>query len=208
MRLRQEPEHQGLEVAPHSHCVRPSLSVEPSHDQLLVRRLSERSRRNFDILTGAGEIGGKIGVFAGAHRAVAGLKRRLATFVSRLHSQSYAGYRTESLNRMNYYSKGEFCTCRGTLDHALADSRQSRKLAVSLKGRGKKQCSDRTTLQGLLCEDKRHSARTSLRPIPGPQCPARDKDVRSRILSTPHNSIGTHPNEQEQADLGDCARRG
>jgi hypothetical protein len=44
--------------------------------------------RNFGILTGAGEIDGKIWVFASAHKAVAGLRRRLAAFVSRLHITS------------------------------------------------------------------------------------------------------------------------
>jgi hypothetical protein len=41
--------------------------------------------RNFEIVTGAGEIDGEIWVFASAHKAVAGLKRRLAAFVSRLN---------------------------------------------------------------------------------------------------------------------------
>jgi|ERR1700683_1519094 len=45
-------------------------------------------RRNFEILTGAGEIDGEIWVFASAHKAVAGLKRRLAALVRRLHITS------------------------------------------------------------------------------------------------------------------------
>jgi hypothetical protein len=53
-----------------------------------ARRTRKGPRRNFEILTGAGEIDGKVWVFASAHKAVAGLKRRLAAFVSRLHITS------------------------------------------------------------------------------------------------------------------------
>ncbi len=53
-----------------------------------ARRTRKGPPRNFEILTGAGEIDGKIWVFASAHKAVAGLKRRLAAFVSRLHITS------------------------------------------------------------------------------------------------------------------------
>jgi hypothetical protein len=53
-----------------------------------ARRTRKGPRRNFEILTGAGEIDWKIWVFASAHKAVAGLKRRLAAFVSRLHITS------------------------------------------------------------------------------------------------------------------------
>jgi hypothetical protein len=53
-----------------------------------ARRTRKGPRRNFEILTGAGEIDGKIWVFASAHKAVTGLKRRLAAFVSRLHISS------------------------------------------------------------------------------------------------------------------------
>jgi hypothetical protein len=53
-----------------------------------ARRTRKGPRRNFEILTGAGEIDGKIWVFASAHKAVAGLKRRLAAFVSRLNISS------------------------------------------------------------------------------------------------------------------------
>ncbi len=53
-----------------------------------ARRIRRGPRRNFEILTGAGEIDGKIWVFASAHKAVPGLKRRLAAFVSRLRISS------------------------------------------------------------------------------------------------------------------------
>jgi hypothetical protein len=53
-----------------------------------VRRTRKGTRRNFEILTGAGEIDGKIWVFATAHKAIAGLRRRLAAFVGRLHITS------------------------------------------------------------------------------------------------------------------------
>ena len=53
-----------------------------------ARRPRKGPRRNFEILTGAGEIDGKIWVFTSAYKAVAGLKRRLAAFVSRLHINS------------------------------------------------------------------------------------------------------------------------
>jgi hypothetical protein len=49
-----------------------------------ARRTRKGPRRNFEILTGAGEIDGKIWVFASAHKAASGLKRRLAAFVNRL----------------------------------------------------------------------------------------------------------------------------
>jgi hypothetical protein len=50
-----------------------------------ARRTRKGPRRNFEILTETGEIDRKIWVFAIAHKAVVGLKRRLAAFVSRLH---------------------------------------------------------------------------------------------------------------------------
>jgi len=53
-----------------------------------ARRIRKGPRRNFEILTGAGEIDGKIWVFASAHKSVPGLKRRLAAFVSRLRISS------------------------------------------------------------------------------------------------------------------------
>jgi hypothetical protein len=53
-----------------------------------ARRTRKGPRRNFEILTGVGEIDGKIWVFASAIKAVAGLKRRLAAFVNRLHITS------------------------------------------------------------------------------------------------------------------------
>jgi hypothetical protein len=53
-----------------------------------ARRIRKGPRRNFEILTGAGEIDGKIWVFASAHKAVTGLKRRLAAFVNRLRITS------------------------------------------------------------------------------------------------------------------------
>jgi hypothetical protein len=53
-----------------------------------VRRTRKGTRRNFEILTGAGEIDGNIWVFATAHKAIAGLRRRLAAFVGRLHITS------------------------------------------------------------------------------------------------------------------------
>ncbi|HEY3654738.1 MAG TPA: hypothetical protein VGL34_07090, partial [Steroidobacteraceae bacterium] len=53
-----------------------------------ARRVRRGPRRNFEILTGAGEIDGKIWVFASAHKAVSGLKRRLASFVGRLRISS------------------------------------------------------------------------------------------------------------------------
>jgi hypothetical protein len=49
-----------------------------------VRRTRNGSRRNFEILTGAGEINGKIWVFAGAYKALPALSLRLASFVDRL----------------------------------------------------------------------------------------------------------------------------
>jgi len=63
-------------------------SVTLAFDGGYARRIRKGPRRNFEILTGAGEIDGKIWVFASAHKAIAGLKRRLAAFVSRLHIQS------------------------------------------------------------------------------------------------------------------------
>ena len=53
-----------------------------------ARRIRKGPRRNFEILTGAGEIDGKIWVFATAHKAVGGLKRRLGAFVNRLRIPS------------------------------------------------------------------------------------------------------------------------
>ena len=53
-----------------------------------ARRIRKGPRRNFEILTGAGEVDGEIWVFASAHKAVPGLKRRLAAFVSRLRISS------------------------------------------------------------------------------------------------------------------------
>src|SRR5277367_619284 len=49
-----------------------------------VRRTRKGPRRNFEILTGAGEINGKIWVFASAYKALPALTRRLASFVNRL----------------------------------------------------------------------------------------------------------------------------
>jgi len=53
-----------------------------------ARRIRKGPRRNFEILTGAGEIDGKIWVFASAHKTARGLKRRLGAFVSRLRITS------------------------------------------------------------------------------------------------------------------------
>jgi hypothetical protein len=63
-------------------------SVTLAFDGGYARRTRKGPRRNFEILTGAGEIDGKIWVFASAHKAVAGLKRRLAAFIGRLHITS------------------------------------------------------------------------------------------------------------------------
>jgi hypothetical protein len=63
-------------------------SVTLAFDGGYARRIRKGSRRNFEILTGAGEIDGKIWVFATVHKAVSGLKRRLNAFVSRLHINS------------------------------------------------------------------------------------------------------------------------
>jgi hypothetical protein len=63
----------------------------PSRPPLTADTLGGRDkgpRRNFEILSGAGEIDGKISVFATARKAVAGLKRRLGAFVNRLHITS------------------------------------------------------------------------------------------------------------------------
>jgi hypothetical protein len=53
-----------------------------------ARRIRKGPRRNFEILTGADEIDGKIWVFASAHKAISGLKRRQAAFVNRLRITS------------------------------------------------------------------------------------------------------------------------
>jgi hypothetical protein len=63
-------------------------SVTLAFDGGCARRTRKGPHRNFEILTGAGEIDGKIWVFASAHKAVAGLKRRLTAFVNRLHITS------------------------------------------------------------------------------------------------------------------------
>jgi hypothetical protein len=80
---------QSLEPFADWRCARSEpRSVTLAFDGGYARRTRKGPRRNFEILTGAGEIDGKIWVFASAHKAVAGLKRRLVTFVSRLHIQS------------------------------------------------------------------------------------------------------------------------
>lgn len=53
-----------------------------------ARRIRKGPRRNFEIFTGAGEIDGKIWVFASAHKTAPGFKRRLGAFVSRLRINS------------------------------------------------------------------------------------------------------------------------
>lgn len=53
-----------------------------------ARRTRKGPRRNFEILTGAGEIDGKIWIFASAHKVASGLNRRLAAFVNRLRITS------------------------------------------------------------------------------------------------------------------------
>jgi hypothetical protein len=63
-------------------------SVTLAFDGGYARRTRKGPHRNFEILTGAGEIDGKIWVFASAHKAAAGLKRRLNAFVNRLHITS------------------------------------------------------------------------------------------------------------------------
>jgi hypothetical protein len=63
-------------------------SVTLAFDGGYARRIRKGPRRNFEILTVAGEIDGKIWVFASAHKAIVGLRRRLAAFVGRLHITS------------------------------------------------------------------------------------------------------------------------
>jgi hypothetical protein len=63
-------------------------TVSLAFDGGYARRIRKGPRRNFEILTGAGEIDGKIWVFASAHKAVSRLKRRLAAFVDRLRITS------------------------------------------------------------------------------------------------------------------------
>jgi hypothetical protein len=63
-------------------------SVTLAFDGGYAKRTRKGPHRNFEILTGAGEIDGKIWVFASAHKAAAGLKRRLNAFVNRLHITS------------------------------------------------------------------------------------------------------------------------
>jgi hypothetical protein len=63
-------------------------SVTLAFDGGYARRTRKGPHRNFEILTGAGEIDGKIWVFASAHKTADGLKRRLTAFVNRLHITS------------------------------------------------------------------------------------------------------------------------